>query len=106
MPALPVALPEAITRPLTFAFPLPGGRWALRPGTALVLGGLLRGVEIPGLGTRTGPGEAGGLTAAFHVASGVRGRDGARTGTVTRWEVEDGAVVRTDVTAEDAELVE
>lgn len=99
--------PDAPTPcPLAFVFPLPGGRWVLRPGTALVLDGLLRGVEIPGLGTRTGPGETGGLTAVFFVASRLRGRRGGRTGTVMRWEVEGGRVTRTDETATDVELVE
>lgn len=99
--------PDAPTpRPLHFAFPLPGGRWALRPGTALVRDGLLRGVEIPGLGTRRGPGETGGLTAVFFVVYGVKGQRGARTGTVTRWEVEDGLVTRTEEAAVDVELVE
>ena len=99
--------PDAPTpRPLAFAFPLPDGRWALRPGTALVRDGLLYGVEIPGLGTRTGPGETGGLTAVIFVVYGVKGRRGARTGTVTRWEVEDGCVARAEEAAVDVELVE
>lgn len=101
------APPDAPTpRPLAFAFPLPDGRWALRPGTALVLDGLLRGLDIPGLGTRTGPGEVGGLTAVFHVVYRVRGERGARTGTVVRWEVEDGLVTLADETAAGVELVE
>ena len=101
------APPDAPTpRPLAFAFPLPDGRWALRPGTALVLDALLRGVEIPGLGRRTGPGEGGGLTAVFFVVYGMKGRRGARTGTVTRWEVEDGRVICTEEAAVDVELVE
>lgn len=91
-----------ISRPLTFAFPLSDGRWALHPGTALVLNGLLRGVEIPGLGTHTGPGQEGGLTAVFFVLYGMRGR----RGTVTRWEVEGGRVTRTEQAAVDVELVE
>src|SRR3954471_17401061 len=104
---MPTVPPDAPTpRPLAFAFPLPDGRWAVRTGTALVLDGLVRGVKIPGLGTRTGPGEAGGLTAVFHVVYRVRGPRGARTGTVTRWEVEDGRVTRTDEIAAGVELVE
>jgi hypothetical protein len=104
---MPTVPPDAPTpRPLAFAFPLPDGRWALRPGTALVLDGLLRGIEIPGLGTRTGPREDGGLTAVFFVVYGMKGRRGARTGTVTRWEVEDGRVTRTEEAAIGVELVE
>jgi hypothetical protein len=104
MPSVP---PDAPTpRPLTFAFPLPDGRWALRSGTALVLDGLVRAVEVSGLGTREGPGETGGLSAVFHVVYHVRGQRGARTGTVVRWEVEDGQVTRTQEVAAGAELVE
>ena len=104
MPTVPPD--EATPRPLAFAFPLPDGRWAVRPGTATVLRGLLRAVEVPGLGTRTGPGETGGLSAVFYVVYRVRGERGARTGTVMRWEVEDGRVTRTEEAAADAELVE
>jgi hypothetical protein len=42
----------------------------------------------------------------FFVVHRMKGRRGARTGTVTRWEVEGGRVTRTDETAANVELVE
>ena len=104
---MPTAPPDGSTpRPLTFAFPLSGRQWALRRGTAYVLDGLLNSVDVPGLGYRSGAADGGGLTAVFYVVYGVRGRPGAWTGTVTRWEVEGGRVTRTEEAATGAELVE
>jgi hypothetical protein len=95
---------EPTPRPLTFAFPLAGGRWAIRRGTAFVRDGILLSVEVPGLGRRAGPEEGGGLTAVFYVADRVRGRRGARTGAVSRWEIERGRVVSAVGVADAAEL--
>jgi hypothetical protein len=66
---------------------------------------LLVGIDVPGLDPYTGSGAEGGLTAVFFVVYGVQGGGEVRTGTVVRWEVEDGRVIRTDETAADAELV-
>ena len=85
---------------LTFAFPLADDRWRVVRGQAHVRGGRLWAVEVPGLGRRAADGP--GLTAFFYVA---HRRHGTR-GSVARWEVEDGAVTRTDEAAADAELVE
>lgn len=104
---MPTVPPDAPTPcPLTFAFRLPGGRWSIHPGTAFVRDELLVAVEVPGLGRRSGTGESGGLTAVFHVADRVRGRRGARTGVVARWEIEEGRVVGTESVAAGVELVE
>ena len=97
---------EPTPRPLTFAFPLADGRWLIHPGTVLVLNGLVRALEVPGLGTRSGPGESGGLTGVFHIVYRVRDQRGCRTGAVVRWEVEEGRVTRTEEAAADVELVE
>jgi hypothetical protein len=104
---MPTISPDEPTpRSLNFAFPLANGRWLIRPGAALVLDGLLRAIEVPGLGTRSGPIGSGGLTGVFHVVYRLRGRPGRRTGTVVRWEVEEGRVTRTEEAAADVELVE
>jgi hypothetical protein len=103
---MPTTTTPVAIRPLTFAFPLPDGRWHVRRGTAHVLEGLLRAIEVPGLGPRSGPGADGGLSAIFFVVYATRGEPGARVGTVVRWEVENGQVTRTDETAADVELVE
>lgn len=100
-----VALGTA-SRSLTFAFPLPGARWHVRRGTVHLLDGRLRAVEVPGLGLRVGPGDDGGLSAVFFVVYAVRGEEGDRTGTVVRWEIENGHVTRTDETATNVSLVE
>jgi hypothetical protein len=102
----PIAPDAPTPRPLTFAFPLSDGRWRVHRGSAHLLDGRLRAIEVPSLGTRSGPGETGGLSAVFFVVYGVKGRRGARTGTVTRWEVEDGCVTRTEEAAINVELVE
>lgn len=104
MPTVPPDEPTPC--PLTFAFPLPGGRWSIHPGTAFHRDGLLVAVEVPGIGRRSGAGASGGLTAVFHVADRVRGRRGARTGSVARWEIEDGRVVGTESVADRAELID
>jgi hypothetical protein len=103
---MPTAAPVTATRPLTFAFPLPDGRWRVHSGAAHVLDGRLRAIEVPGLGTRTGSGEDGGLSAVFFVVYAVRGERSSRTGTVVRWEIEDGLVTRADEAAANVELVE
>jgi hypothetical protein len=102
-----VTLPPAVTtRTLTFAFPLPEGRWHIRSGTAHLLDGRLRAIDVPDLGTRVGPGQDGGLSAFFYLVYAVRGEPGSRVGTVVRWEVENGLVTRADEVVADADLVE
>ncbi len=93
------------SRPLPMAFPLPGGRWALRTGTAHILDGFLYAIELPGLGMRRGEGD--GLTAVFYAVHALsREADGGRRGTVVRWWVEDGKVARMETVAEGVLLKE
>ncbi len=100
------ASPGANTsRPLPMAFPLPGGCWALRTGTAHIIDGLLYAIELPGLGLRRGEGD--GLTAVFYAVHAMsREAGGGRRGTVVRWWVEAGKVARMETVAEDVLLAQ
>ncbi len=101
----PVSAGINISHPLPMAFPLPGGCWALRAGTAHILDGLLYAIELPGLGMRRGEGD--GLTAIFYAVHALsREAGGGRRGTVVRWWVEEGKVVLMETVAEDVLLAE
>ncbi len=100
------APPATASRPLPLAFPRPGGRWAVHTATVRlsVTDWRLHAIELPGLGTRSGPGD--GLSAIFYVVHGVAGEpNGRRRGAVVRWWVEDGKVARTETVADDVPLV-